>query len=296
MTLGWKLIGRDVYLDPPSIGGSVRVCDEPAFQWVESLSQNSAEGCIHVAIGNSNYAPYGAFSASRASDGGGIGHMALAYQDKTVESGGVWAHYSEVFVKSDAAWANTAFGHEYAITNKRASCGDITPNQISNWGMVDGIRVGVGKPGDNGQEISSLMTFVNVEQSATAKARKGLVFDKLVLKLQNLLGRAFGEVLALAPFFGFRWYDSNGNPSSTIACDDVNAAYAPHIRFTNGAIHFVGKGGFNQFSFNTETGVLYLGNESWNPRPLPQCPGSVGTVTFYVGGREMEMPCYPARS
>lgn len=290
---GWKIVGRDVWLDPPEVGASVRVCDLPAFNWVESLSQNSAEGCIHVAIGNGNYAPYGAFSGSRASDGGGIGHMSLAYQDRTTDGGGVWGHYVECFVAPDAHTNNTAFGVEYGIVNKRPSCADIDPYHISNPGIVDGVRIGVGKPGANGREISSLMTFPNTENSATSIARKGLVFASNVLRffggIANAVNFAMGHAIC--------WFDQYGRRGPMIYAEEGgNADYASRVKFTNGAIHFTDAAGVHQFSFNTMTGVPYYGNTAFNPVPLPQCPGSMGTLTFYVGGRKVETPIYAARS
>jgi hypothetical protein len=92
---------------------------------------------------------------------------------------------------------------------------------------------------------------------------------------------------------GIRWYDPTGQLSSTLVCNVDNAAYAPHLYFTNGAIHFANAAGINQFSFNTETGVPYYGNTAYDPAPLPQCPGSIGTLCFYVGGRPGKTPIYP---
>lgn len=268
----WKTVGRDVYLDPPQVGASVRVCDDVAFNWVENLSQNSAEGCIHVSIGNGNYAPYGAFSGSKTSNGGGIGHMSLSYQDGELPTGGSWGHYVESFVSSNAHAANTAFGVEYGIINKRPNCGDVNPYQISNYGMVDGIRIGVGKPGCNGQEISSLMTFTNVENTATTIARKGLVFANNVLKFFGGIADAINFAMGHA----IRWYDQYGRPGPVIYSEaGSNSDYASGIKFTNGAIHFTDKAGIHQFSFNTISGALYLGSGSIGPN---------GTIRIFVGG------------
>lgn len=280
--MSWAPRGRDLYFVPPEVGGSVRIGE---IDWVESLSLNSAEGSVHVSLGNNSYAPYGAFSASRTSDSGGIGHMALAYQDLKSNGGGAWGHYVECFVAADAHPDNTAFGVEYGIINKRPYCADITPNQISKWGIVDGIRVGVGKPGDRGQEISSLMTFVNVEQSPTTKARKGLVFDRMVLKVLNGVMEAF----SFAKNTVMRWYDEAGRVSFSVqGCVD-NGIYANHIRATNGAIHFLDANEVAQFSFNTITGNLYLGNTGWSTAPLK---GYVGSVSLFVGGRKFRIPLY----
>lgn len=280
---GWTPRGRDLYFVPPDVGGSVRIGE---IDWVESLSLNSAEGCIHVSLGNNSYAPYGAFSGSRTSDGGGIGHMALAYQDSKSNGGGAWGHYVECFVAPDADQDNTAFGVEYAIVNKRPTCGDVNPYQISNWGMVDGVRVGVGKPGDNGQEISSLMTFTNVENSATAVARKGLVFAANVLKFVGGIANAINFAMGHA----IRWFDQYGRPGHSICAEaGSNSDYASHIKMGNGAIHFAGADGVNQFSFNTITGNLYLGNTGWSTAPLK---GYVGSVSLFVGGRKFRVPLY----
>lgn len=287
----WQAQGRDAVFVPPDVGGSVRI---GAIDWVEAISQNSAEGCISVAIGNGNYAPYGSFSASRTSDGGGIADMALAYQDVKVSGGGAWGRYTEAFVAADAHHDNTIFGHEYGIINKRDSCADITPYRISQWGIVDGVRIGVGKPGAGGREISSMGTFANVEGTVFSVARKGLIFAYDAIKMVAHLGRKLGEVLSLAKGHGIRWYDAVGLPGTTIQCNVDNALFAPHIEFTNGAVHFLDAKGVSQFSFNTETGVPYYGNTAYAPTPLPQCPGSIGTLHFYVGGKPVKTPIYPA--
>lgn len=280
---GWEQRGRDLYFDPPDVGGSVRIGE---IDWVEALSQNSAEGCVHVAIGNGNYAPYGAFSGSRTSDGGGIGHMSLSYQDRAIPGGGAWGHYVESFVARLAHPDNTAFGVEYGIINKRQSCADVNPYQISNPGIVDGIRVGVGKPGCGGQEISSLMTFANVEGTATSIARKGLVFATDVLKFINGVANAINFAMGHA----IRWFDQYGKPGHSIYAETGgNSDFASHIKFTNGAIHFTDAAGAHQFSFNTMTGNLYLGNTGWSTAPLK---GYVGSVSLFVGGRKFRMPLY----
>lgn len=266
---GWTPRGRDLYFAPPDVGGSVRIGE---IDWVESLSLNSAEGCVHVSLGNNSYAPYGAFSASRTSDGGGIGHMALAYQNLKSNGGGAWGHYVECFVAADAHPDNTAFGVEYGVVNKRPSCADINPYHISNPGIVDGIRVGVGKPGDGGQEISSLMTFTNIENSATAIARKGLVFAANVLKFFGGIANAVNFAMGHA----IRWFDQYGRPGPVIYAETGgNSDYASGIKFTNGAIHFTDAAGVHQFSFNTMTGALYLGTGSIGPS---------GTIRVFVGG------------
>ena len=265
----WTPRGRDLYFVPPDVGGSVRIGE---IDWVESLSLNSAEGCVHVSLGNNSYAPYGAFSASRTSDGGGIGHMALAYQNLKSAGGGAWGHYVECFVAADTHKDNTAFGVEYGIVNKRPSCADINPYHISNPGIVDGIRVGVGKPGDGGKEISSLMTFTNTENGPNSTARKGLVFASNVLKFFDSVANAINFAMGHA----IRWYDQWGRPAHSIYAEaGSNADYASHIKLGNGAIHFAGADGVNQFSFNTMTGALYLGTGSIGPN---------GTIRVFVGG------------
>lgn len=275
---GWAPRGRDLYFVPPDVGGSVRIGE---INWAESLSLNSAEGCIHVALGNNSYAPYGAFSGSRTSDGGGIGHMALAYQDGKSAGGGAWGHYVECFVAPDAHQDNTAFGVEYGIINKRNSCADINPYHISNPGIVDGVRVGVGKPGDGGQEISSLMTFTNTENGPNSIARKGLVFASNVLKFVGGIANAINFAMGHA----IRWFDQYGRPGPSIYSEaGSNSDYASHIKFTNGAIHFADASGGHQFSFNTITGTMYFGSGAVGPG---------GTIRVFVGGRPYLLTARP---
>lgn len=283
----WEQRGRDVVFVPPEVGGGVAV---GANDWCDVLSPNSARASILSAVGNNSYKPYGFFSASRTSDGGGIGRMSLSMQDLATPGGGAWGDYVEAFIASFAHPNNTQFGVEYALVNERDTCPDVTPNQISPEGVFSGIHLGVDKPGRNGKEISSFINFLNVTGNARAVAKKGIVIAINALKMIPLLGRAFGEVMAMAKGHGFRWYDAVGNPGSTIICNVDNAAYAPHVEFTNGAIHYLDARGVAQFSFNTETGVPYFGNTAWSPVPPVGAP--IGRMSFYVGGRPVCIPVY----
>lgn len=282
----WEQRGRDVVFVPPEVGGGVVV---GANDWCDVLSPNSARASILSAVGNNSHKPYGSFSASRTSDGGGIGRMSLSMQDLATPGGGAWGDYVEAFIASFAHRDNTQFGVEYALVNERDTCPDVTPHQISPPGVFSGIHLGVDKPGRNGNEISSFINFLSVTGKARAVAKKGLVFAYNAIKMVSLLGRKFGEVMAMAKGHGFRWYDSVGNPGSTIVCNTDNATYAPHIEFTNGAIHFLDASGASQFSFNTMTGNLYLGNTGWSEAPPKRY---VGSVSLFVGGRKFRVPLY----
>lgn len=288
---GWRANGRDLEFVPPDVGGSVRI-GAVELAWVEKLSPNSAEGCIHFAIGNSNYAPYGTFGASRTSDGGGIGGMSIGYQDSKVPGSGAWAHYFEAHVAADAHKTNTAFGYEVAVVNRRKEepCADSTPRFPNQPGVIDGARFGVGKPGDNGQEISTLAVFINAEGTETAKARKGLVFHEWAIKFYDWLHTTIAEAISFARGHSIRWYDSFGRPATTISCHVDHAEYAPHLDFTNGAVHFIGKHGQAQFSFNTETGVPYYGILAHEPTPPTGQP--VGKLKIFIGGQPFYLPIY----
>jgi hypothetical protein len=134
------------------------------------------------------------------------------------------------------------------------------------------------------------MTFANVEGAATSIARKGLVFAADVLKFINGVANAINFAMGHA----IRWFDQYGKPGPSIYAEPGgNADFASHIKFTNGAIHFTDADGEHQFSFNTITGVPYYGNTAYSKTPLPQCPGSIGTLSFYVGGRPVRTPIYP---
>lgn len=241
--------------------------------WVEQLVPHSAGASVLTVAGDPSIGMvYPATFASRSSDGGGIGVITIAHQDIRADAGGVWSIYPEVHIAQDAHANATGFCIECAVINKRASVGDVNPYQISNWGMVDGVRIGVGKPGDNGQEISSLMTFTNVENSATAIARKGLVFAANVLKFFGGIANAVNFAMGHA----IRWFDQYGRPGPVIYAEaGGNSDYASGIKFTNGAIHFTDAAGVHQFSFNTMTGALYLGTGSIGPN---------GTIRVFVGG------------
>lgn len=281
---GWTYNGRDVLLLED--GAALGLGD---LTWAEKLSPSSAGAAKLYAVGDDSYSPYGIVGASRTSGrvGGGLAVMALSLQDKTDAAGGAWANYSEAFVARDAHPDGTQMGHEYAVINKRATCGDVDPVNINTPGSVTGVRIGVGKPGEGGQEISAIMTTVNAEGFAGPKAvaRKGFVFHKWGHKYV----RGFAEVLSMAKDMVFRWYDDTARVSASIqGCVD-NADHAVHVRFTNGAIHFLDENEVAQFSFNCKTGNLYLGNTGWSTAPLKRY---VGSVSIFVGGRPLRVPLY----
>lgn len=259
--------------------------------WVEQLCPHSVSASVLSVAGDPSIGMvYPATFASRTSDAGGIALMGISHQDLKTAGGGAWSLYLEAWTAGDAHWSNTNFVVEGAVINQRPNCADITPYRMGgDGGATGGIHVGGGKPGANGQEFSFFASFANVEALVTSVARKGIVFGYNAIKMITRLGRKFGEVLSMAKGHGLQWYDSVGNVSSSLVCNVDNALYAPHIEYTNGAIHFLDAQGMSQFSFNTITGNLYLGNTGWSTAPLK---GYVGSVSLYVGGRKFRVPLY----
>jgi hypothetical protein len=254
--------------------------------WAEQLVPHSVNASVLSVAGDPSIGMvYPATFASRTSDAGGIALIGISYQDLRTPGGGAWAGYFEAWTAEDADWSNTNFSNEHAIINKRRSCADITPYRMGgDGGVVGGLHLGGGKPGANGQEFSCFGSCANVEALPTSVGRKGWVFGYNAIKMVAHLGRKFGEILAMAKGHGFRWYDPTGQQSSSIIGNVDNATYAPHIEFTNGAIHFLNANGESQFSFNTETGALYLGNGSVGPG---------GTIRVFVGGRPYLLTARP---
>lgn len=281
----WQDSGFDAVFVPPAEGGAAIIGE---MTWVEALSPNSAGAAKFVTVGDSSYSPFGHCSASRTSTGGGIADIAISLQDNPAPGGGAWGRYTEAWVYSYAHANNTQFGHEYAAINQRATVGISTPNAEAQPGIINVLRLGVGKPTANSKNITSFISCINAEGDANpnAVARIGMLIARGALKMINGIGEAF----ALAKDYGVFWYDSFGSRAASIMSSVDNAAYSSHVVFTNGAIHFLDAQRVAQFSFNTITGVAYYGSQARNPAPVT---GQVaGKMLVYIGGQPFYVPLY----
>lgn len=245
--------------------------------WVEQLCPHSVSASVLSVAGDPSIGMvYPATFASRTSDAGGIALMGISCQDLATPGGGAWASYFEAWTTGTAHWSNSNFAAEYAVINQRKTYASITPYRMGgNGGPIGGVHIGGGKPGANGQTFSCFASFANVEALLTSVGEKGLVIGYNALKMLTRLGRKFYEAISLAKGYGLQWYDSVGNVSSSLVCNVDNALYAPHIEYTNGAIHFLDAQGVSQFSFDCMTGTLYLGSGAVGPN---------GTIRFVVAG------------
>jgi hypothetical protein len=283
----WQQQGRDAVFDLDAQGGSVRIGDGA---WVEALSPASAEAVKSWAVGDGSYAPYGHLAASRTSNGGGIGRIAIALQDnKFNKDSHAWADYWEVHVTKDSHPENYAAGLEGAVITKRRGA-PVTPYNINQPGAIWGYRIGAGKPGLNSVESSAIGTFCNVEGPANTRSvfQKGWVVDTGALE-RDAKGRA--EVFSVAKGQAFRWYAPDGQVAFEVVSDIDNSHFGVGIRATEGAIHFYNlRTGDHQFSFNLETGVPYFGTKAFEPSA--PAGNVIGKMRMFVGGRECYVPVY----
>lgn len=253
--------------------------------WVEQLVPNSAGASVLTVAGDpSSGLVFPATFASRTSDGGGIGDMAISMNDLPTRAAGAWGRYTEAWVGPKAHPDSTQFGHEYAIINLRGTCADVTPGWPNTPGAVVGVRIGIGKDPKLGSgEISALQSLVNVDGfgNPRAVARKGIVFHAWVLKFI----KGIAEAISLAKGHAIAWYDSTDRRGVLIHSDLDNANYGVGVKFTNGALHLYNlRTGDHHFSFNTETGALYLGTGAIGPN---------GTIRLFAGGKSFLLAAKP---
>lgn len=226
-------------------------------------------------------------SWSSGTPDGTITQTIIGVHDSPSPNASQWAQYFELWALKGSHPNGTVFT-EMALINQRGSCADINPYYINPPGQFTGPRIGVGKPGYPAGEVSALGTFVNVEGANDSLSRLGLVFDATVLKMYSgikAIPRAIGRAICLARDQAIQWYDQWGRPSSMIVCDTSNADHGVCIRLSDDTIHFGSHAnGWDHFSFNCETGALYLGSGALGPN---------STIRVFVAGRPYLLKAVP---
>ena len=92
---------------------------------------------------------------------GSIAQTIIAVHDDPSDRCSIWGQYIELIAKPGSSAKGTVHD-EWALINQRGSCADISPHWTNNPGVFTGPRIGVGKPGSNGGEVSALSVYVNV--------------------------------------------------------------------------------------------------------------------------------------
>lgn len=210
---------------------------------------------------------------------GAIAQTIIAVHDGASPRQAIWGQYVELIARPGSSAEGTVHD-EWALINQRGSCADISPHWPNNPGVFTGPRVGVGKPGSNGGEVSALGVYVNVEGTESSVARLGMVFGHNVVKLVNGLRR----VINMAKDHALVWWDEWGRETSYITCTTTRQDNRVGIRLANGAINFVGPDGFDHFSFNCSTGAFYMGSGAVGPN---------GTIRIWVAGRPYLLKATP---
>lgn len=210
---------------------------------------------------------------------GAIAQTIIAVHDDPSARCSIWGQYIELIAKPGSS-ANGTIHDEWALINQRGSCGDIDPYNPNRSGVFTGPRIGVGKPGSNGGEVSALGVFVNVEGTETSVARLGLVFHNSVVKFKNGIAR----VLNFASNHALQWWDQWGQETSVFKCTTISKEHKVGIEMGDGAIHFSGPDGHNHFSFNCTTGDFYMGASALGPN---------NTIRIWVGGRPFLLKATP---
>lgn len=210
---------------------------------------------------------------------GAIAQTIIAVHDDPSPRCSIWGQYIELIAKPGSS-ANGTIHDEWALINQRGSCADINPYWPNNPGVFTGPRIGVGKPGSNGGEVSALGVYVNVEGTDKAVARLGLVFHNLAVKFVNGVAR----VLNFARNQSIQWWNEWNQETSRIYCSTHEQQWGVQIELGEGSIHFKDATGMTQFTFNCHTGALYMGSGAIGPN---------GTIRVYVAGRPYLLQATP---
>lgn len=216
---------------------------------------------------------------SSGTDDGAIAQTIIAVHDSLSPRCSMWGQYIELIARPGSS-AEGAVHDEWALINQRGSCGDINPYWPNNPGVFTGPRIGVGKPGSNGGEVSALGVYVNVEGTEKSVARLGLVFHDKVIKFVNGVAR----VLNFARNHALVWWNEWNQETSRIYCSTNDAKWGVQVELGEGSIHFKNAVGVNQFTFNCHTGALYMGSGAVGPN---------GTLRIFVAGRPYLLKATP---
>lgn len=233
-------------------------------QWVEALSPGTITGTdIAVVSPDSGIAQT---NASRTSDAPASGSMGcqggcdIAVNNCSTEPMTSYSRYIEAWALAGKHPEGDTQGLEIAVINQTGTTApEVDPYNQDPPGLIEGNRIGVGKPGQNGNVISACLQFVNVEGTATAKAIAGIVFGAA-----SLLG---GFAIKLAQGHRFQWYSAANTPTSYIRCDGTTSANALAVIFNENGVYIQNAKGVNTHAFTQDTNgnghIQVMQNGSW---------------------------------
>lgn len=251
----------------------------PVWRVEEQVPNTTIWSLLSIAgdVGMPNCVTMGSWSSGTPD--GTITATIVGVHDSSSPKAAQWPLYIEGWTLKGSHENGTVF-NEIAMINMRGSCSDITPYHIGAAGQINALRLGVGKPPEGGGEISAFITMLNVEGTMRSVARLGMVVADGALKIVNGIGRA----LNFARNHAIVWWDQWGRETSVIKGTTVGAEHKVSIELGNGAIHFAGPDGVNQFSFNCSTGAFYMGSGAIGPN---------GTIRMFVAGRAYLLKAAP---
>lgn len=237
-----------------------------------------------LAVAGDKEAPYGGCFGGRTSDNphGTIGLMGIAIHDSPMPTANGWSLYTEDWLMPGSHRMGVCMP-EFAIINKRGECTDVDPYHCTDYGQVNAHRLGIGKPGAEGGEISCGQIFLSAETTGKAVARIGHVIAESAVKFVNGIAKAWN----FARGHALQWWAPDG-PTSFIVCTTAGKDYACEIDIGNSAIHFrnaVTKE--PHFSFDLIDGVFYMGAKAVGPN---------GTIRLWAGGQPYLIKATPEKT
>lgn len=228
------------------------------YTWVEALSPFSTSIGALVSVTTATQSVAGTFASRNSTIGTDhlqvtvemIANNDLTSQPTGANIQGVWTLYQESWRQATAASKTRTHGTEIAIINKGALV-DTDPYNASPDGLTEGLRVGVGKPGQAGQKISTGIALLNVEQTASARMRRGILIGNDAIEIISGVGTAIG----MATNHAIQWYSAAGVIGPMIRSDVTTASQGLRLVFQNNYLQVQSPSAVELVRFSTTTGI-----------------------------------------
>lgn len=206
--------------------------------WLSQAVPNSTVAAQFASINQRGQC--GGMFASRSSDNpsttasqGTIPVAAFAFADNASYDKSAYSYYGEIYKDSGATSNAIGHGMELAIINQYSSATaslSTDPYNLNPGGLVEGIRIGAGKPGESGQVCSTAMSIVNVEGTSTAKFRRGIVIGSDAISAG---GSGQQHAINMAQSHSMTWWVSSGVAGPSIRSDVSSASQGLKLIFAN---------------------------------------------------------------
>lgn len=164
---------------------------------------------------------------------GTVGVGAFAVADNASYDKSVYSFYGEVYKDSGATSDAIGHGLELAVINQYSSATSslsTDPYNLNPGGLVEGLRVGAGKPGQSGQVSSTAISIANVEGTSTAKFRRGIIIGSDAISAG---GSGLQHAINMAQSHNITWWVSSGNVGPSIRSDVSSASQGLRQIFGN---------------------------------------------------------------